>query len=301
MHADTTIEYQKHQTEQVYYHDRNAAARGTSESGSEGMTNDASSCWMISVIQALRASEAFRKEFTPTAHEKNSLKKELFILFDIAEGKNGHKRRPVTPKEIRSYKRQAIDRGLPARMDHGFLEKPFLRFLLKNFDAAPVEYLYTSSSRKKRETILSIPVTPDTKKSSLQELVENQKITFPGKAKAPIFLPIYLKRSIIKNIATTAAVIPSSSLEIPIKNSKAKARYSLVSIVIGRDSMKHAYSYVFEKDTQGKKVWVEYNDSKVVIHKSPETKKRTSKSKHTPFEDACKHGVILVYDFIGIN
>lgn len=188
-------------------------------------------------------------------------------------------------------------------MDRGFLEKPFLRFLLKNFAAKPVEYLYTSSAKKKKETILSIPLINTLEQRSLQELIQKQKITFAGKTKAPKFLPVYLSRPIEKRYndkrdqpgeASRTPVAPSNTLEIPIAKNMGYARYKLVSIVIGRDSIKHAYSYVLEKGA-----WVEYNDSRVIIHKDPETKKRSKNSKLTPFEDACKHSQILVYEFTG--
>src|SRR5262249_1533639 len=153
-------------------------------------------CWMISVIQALRGSEVFRREFAPTTHEKDTLKAELFTLFDIAEGKNGSERRPVRQDEIRSFKRLAIDEGLKAPMNGAFLERPFLQFLLQKIGAAPVEYYYSRKKKKQKETLFTVPLRSSKKTRSLQSLIKDDKVTL---LKAPKFLPIYLDRPIEKS------------------------------------------------------------------------------------------------------
>jgi len=313
---DNTIDYRKHQTEIVYLHKQSnnrilhqASSESSSESESEGMTNDASSCWMISVIQALRGSSVFRSEHAPEHNEKNILKKELFTLFDISEGKNHQKRRPVKPQEIREFKRLVIKHGLRAKMDHGFFEIPFLLFLLKKFDANPIEYL-KSDSKTKKELVMSIPLTNTSKSRSFQAEIKKQKISFINKSKVPKFLPVYLDRPIEKHSyskkdvseeASRTPLDPSSTIEIPLADKSSKARYKLTSVVIGRDSIGHAYSYVVEKDAKGKIVWVQYNDSKVIIHESPQTKKKSKNSNLTPVEDASKHGVLLLYEFSGYS
>ncbi|MBS0655643.1 MAG: ubiquitin carboxyl-terminal hydrolase, partial [Verrucomicrobia bacterium] len=278
---------------------------GDSGSSSEGMTNDRYSCWMISVIQALRNSAAFRKEFAPQKEDKNALKTKLFTLFDIAEGKNGEERRPVHEEEIRSFKRLAIEAGLKAPMDGAFLEMPFLQFLLQKIGAEPIEYYYSKKKKKYRETIFTIPLKNSEKKRSLQSLMKEDKIAFLSRAKTPAFLPIYLDRPLEKHTTSEnrtrsefsrTQVTPSYTLEIPIAKDEDLARYRLVSIVVGRDSSGHAYSYVFEKDDNNKSIWVEYNDSDVRKHLKPETKKRRAKSNLTPYDDAVKHGLIFIYE-----
>ncbi len=312
-----TIDYKRHQTEIVYFHKRSngrilheASSDASSESESEGMTNDASSCWMISVIQALRGSSVFRNEYAPEHNEMNILKKELFTLFDISEGKNHQKRRPVKPQEIREFKRLVINQGLRAKMDHGFFENPFLLFLLKKFDAKPIEYHHKSSSKTKKELVMSLPLTNTSKSRSFQAEIKEQKIAFANKSKVPKFLPVYLDRPIEKHYyskkdvskeASRTPVDPSSTIKIPLADKSGQARYKLTSVVIGRDSIGHAYSYVIEKDSKGKIVWVQYNDSKVTIHELPETKKKSKNSNLTPVEDASKHGVLLLYEFSGYS
>lgn len=277
------VNHNKQKTEIVYYH------RGSSESSSEGMSNDSNSCWMISVIQALRGSEVFRREFAPKAHESNALKKELFKLFDVAEGKSGHKRRAVKPEEIRNYKKLVIKAGLPVKINSGYIEKPFLDFLLTNFQAKPITYY--NRSKKKQKNILSIRIKESHKNRTLQDVISAQKIRLEQK---PHFLPIYLSRAYMSQVPVT----PAYTLQIPYGRDGKKAIYSLSSIIIGRDSIEHAYSYVLEKSKSGSLAWVEYNDSKVVVHKEPLTKKRTKNSKKTPFEDAVKNGEIMVYELV---
>ena len=303
---DTNIEH-------IYYYDREAARTkkvlhgSSSKASSEGMTNDRSSCWMISVIQALRGSSAFRKEFAPLQSENNVLKSELFSLFDIAEGKNGQRRRPVRHDEIRGFKRLAIDEGLETEMDKAFLEQPFLKFLLQKLDADPVEYYYSKRQIKQKKTIFAVSPQISEKTRTLQSLIKNDKITFINKSKTPKFLPVYLNRPLERRYYgenksrlefSRTPVSPSCVLDIPLAKNEGRARYSLVSIIIGRDSSGHAYSYVFEKDPKGKSIWVEYNDANVIVHNEPETKKRRKDSNHTPFEDATKHSLILIYEFV---
>ena len=279
--------YEQPKTEIVYYH--NAKPRvlhgsSSSESDSEGMHNDSTSCWMISVIQALRGSDAFRKEYAPKSSDKNALKTELFKMFDISEGNNGESRRRVPRKAVRNYKRLAIDSGLKAKMDRGYLEEPFLRFLLKKIDAKPIEYFVGKTPKK--ETMLRIHLKATETLKELQDHFTQEKISFGSKA--PRFLPITISGR------SKAKIAPSSTLKIAKKGGK--ATYKLVSIVIGRDSIQHAYSYVLEKAAKGKTIWVEYNDDKVAIHKDPKAKLRRKTSKRTPFDDACKNAEILIYD-----
>lgn len=298
-------------TEYVYYYDRDAARNrlvphgASSETSSENMTNDSYSCWMISVIQALRGSDTFRKEFAPVKNEKNTLKKKLFELFDISEGKNGKKRRAVSRSEIRKFKRLVIKEGLNAPMDRGYFEKPFLKFLLQKLDTKLVEYTYGSKKTKHRETIFTIPLDKSDKPRSLQTLINKDKVAFLSKSKTPKFLPIYLSRPLEKreyghksqSEASRTPVTLSYTIEIPVADGS-KARYRLVSVVIGRDSAAHAYSYVFEKDAKNKPIWVEYNED-IRIHKDPETKKRRTNSNHTPYDDVVKHGLLFMYEFTG--
>jgi Ubiquitin carboxyl-terminal hydrolase len=292
----------------VYYYDHiktDKVLHGDSGSSSEGMTNDRYSCWMISVIQALRGSEVFRKEFDPQKRDKNALKDKLFTLFDISEGKNGEERRPVREEEIRSFKRLAIETGLKAPMNGAFLEKPFLQFLLQKIGAEPIEYYYSRKKKKQQETIFTIPLKNSDKRRSLQSLVTDNKVTFHSKAKTPQFLPVYLDRPLERHTTSEnktklefsrTPVTPSYTLEIPIAKDGGLARYRLVSIVVGRDSSGHAYSYVFEKDDDNTTIWVEYNDSDVRKHLEPETKKRRAKSNLTPYDDVVKHGLIFIYE-----
>jgi len=275
---------------------------------SEGMDNDAYSCWLISVVQALRASPSFRVLFSPSSHERNSIKKELFHLFDIVEGRHGEKQRLVKYDEIRNFKKHLIKEGLEAKMNDGFLEEPFLKFLLKKLHAR--EFEYSHLGKLKNATILNIPLKKEKKQRQLQTFITDQKVTFRSKSKTPEFLPIYLDRpqfehkydkdDIVTEFARTP-VVPNGQLEIVVGNTGEKAKYRLVSVVIGRDSIEHAYCYVVERDSNGDPVWVEYNDHKVLIHTDPETKKRNKSSNLTPLVDACKHAGILIYQFIGFT
>lgn len=291
-------------SEIIYYH-------GKSEKGvdtSEGMWNDASSCWMISVLQALRASPSFRVLFRPSSHESNAIKKELFHLFDIVEGRHGEKQRRVNEEEIRRFKRLLIKDGLKVGMNDGFFEEPFLKFLLKKLHARQIAY--SSHGKDKEAYILNIPLKKEKKSRQLQTLIHEQGVSFPSKRKTPEFLPInldrpeiqkkYDKHDIVTEFARTP-VAPNSLLEIPVGSDGSKAAYRLVSIAIGRDSIEHAYSYLVERDREGNVVWVEYNDEKVLLHPEPETKKRSRSSNLTPLQDACKHASILIYQFIGFN
>jgi uncharacterized UBP type Zn finger protein len=330
-----TIDYNKQRTEIVYYHDRNKnqtvnealsntkhAARkhsasksnsssksNESESSSEGMTNDGSACWMTSVLQALRGCPRFREEYAPKKDDKNILKKELFKLFDISEGKNGQKRRAVKSKEVRDFKRIVIKEGHPVKLDGGYFENPLLLFLLKKFKAQPIEYLSKGKSKPKKELVLSMSLSTTSKHRPIQKEINQQKIAFATKSKAPKFLPIYLDRPVEKHYyskkdyaseSSRTPVEPTSNIEIPLADKTGKAVYKLASVVIGRDSQGHAYSYVVEK-TNGKTVWVQYNDSRVTVHEKPETKLKTKSSNQTPFEDACKHAGILMYELSGFT
>lgn len=276
--ALTEIDYNKPRSEIVYYHD-------ASESSGEGMVNDSKNCWMICVIQALRGSSVFRDVYTPKDNEQNSLKKELFGLFDISEGNNGQKRRTVKADEIRRIKKLIVKEGLAANTSDGYHEEPFLRFLLKKLGAKPIEYAAGPKAAKKKQTILTIAFSEQKELRSVQNLLESKKIAFGSKNKAPKFLPIFLDRPHITRIdennkkrkeASRTPIIPSYEITVPILHSKAKARYRLASMTVGRDSYGHVYTYVIEKDNKGKLIWVEYNDKKVTLHKEPETKKAKS-------------------------
>ena len=152
---------------------------------------------------------------------------------------------------------------------------------------------YESSSKKKKEMLFNIKVIDSTKRKSVQDIVNSEKTVFG--ANPPRFLPIYVDRPRIKDEHgdkwySRAVIIPSEKLDVPVKGGKT-AHYKLVSIVICRDSTWHAYTYVPEKSG-----WVEYEDGRVIIHKSPETKLRGKNKSHTPHEDACKHSTILIYE-----
>ncbi len=279
--------YTNNKSEIVYYHTRGASS--SDETSSEGMTNKSSACWMISVIQALRSSSVFREEFMPKKGENNTLKKELFLLFDIGEGKNGQKRRKLKAEEVQDYQRLLIKNGLKVKMDRGYHEEPFLRFLLDKIGAKSIEYRYGSSNKKKSEKLLTLAVKDSSDESSIQSLIDDRKITFSKSS--PKFLPIFLDRPVKKGSgASRAKVVPSETISV------SKTKYKLIAMVVGRDSSEHVYTYVPEVTKKKKAVWVEYNDEKVVIHESPKTKKRTKGGVHTPYDDACKHATILIYE-----
>jgi hypothetical protein len=265
-----------------------------SDSESEGMTNHAeASCWLTSVVQSIRASKAFKKEYAPKAGEKGSIKKELFKLFDIAEGTNGQKRRAVRSGEIKSFKRMLIDKGLPAKMDDGFHQGTFLKFLLKQIKSPGIEY--QEGSKNKKEQMLGIKFSESTKKKSLQSIIKESKIAFTAKDKVPKFLPVFVDRPRPKNSKgkreySRAAIDPTTPLSIPVLTNGENAKYKLVSVVICTPYW-HAYTYVIEKAG-----WVLYDDDRVTVLKSPEKKYRDLD--FSPYEDACKHSAIYIYEAI---
>lgn len=280
----TNYDYQKPQTEIVRYH-------GANESDSAGMTNHSSSCWMICVMQALGASEVFTSEYKPVKNEHNSLKKELFRLFDIVRGKNGQKKRKLKSQEVVDFRELVRASGLPVKKTGGYSEVRFMNFLLKQLEVKPVEYY--AGSKKQKELLFTVHPTDTPERRSLEDVIKENRLSL---VQAPKFLPILLKRPhIAKHQASRTPVEPSSTLTIALRDGS-KARYKLVSIVIGRDSISHSYCYVLEKSG-----WVEYNNSKAVIHSSPKTKKRTKDSVHTPYEDACKHSEMLIYELLNIG
>jgi hypothetical protein len=275
---------------------------------SEGMTNHSSSCWMICVLQALRASPSFRILFAPQPQDPNIIKHELFHIFDIVEGRNGQKKRQLRDEETRKFKELLIREGLPAKMDKGFLEEPFLLFLLKKLGMPNIEYRYGTSGKAKKEKILKMPLQEATEPRQLHTLMKERKIAFTSTKNVPEFLPIHLDRpeiqkSIGKGRYTTefsrVPIVPSPALSVPVGKDGKMAQFRLVSIVIGRDSRAHAYSYTVEHDAMGREVWVEYNDSDVRIHSYPDSVKRRPTSNQTPLQDACKHAPVLIYQFIG--
>lgn len=282
-------DYQKPKTEIVRYH-----GAKESETDSEGMTNKNSSCWMISVMQALRASNVFTKEFQPAKDEKDKIRKDLFHLFDIVAGNNGQKKRALKAKEVEDFRELVRKAGLPVKKSGGYSEVKFITFLLKHLNAKPIEYY--KDSNKQKDPLFIVRPTESTKQRSLEAVIKQNKLSFATKDKAPKFLPIQMKRPLFKgenNIyeASRTPVEPSTTLRIPVSQDGSSVEYKLVSIVIARDSVSHSYSYVLEK-----KGWVEYNNHKAVLHTSPKTKKRTKEAVHTPYEDACKHSEILIYE-----
>ncbi len=262
------------------------------DSDSEGMTNHGeASCWLTSVIQAIRASDAFRKEFAPKSNSQNAIKKELFKLFDIAEGKNGQKRRVVQSKEIKSFKRMVIEKGLPAKMDDGFHQGTFLKFLLKQLNSKTIEYQEGSTNNKKQ--MLNIKFSESTKKKSLQSIIKDSKIAFVSEDKVPKFLPVFLDRPKTKNkkgkkVYSVASIDPTTPLSIPVLQNGKTIKYKLVSVVTCTPYW-HAYAYVVEK-----KGWVLYNDDEVTVLKSPTRK--YSNLDYSPYEDACMHSAIFIYE-----
>ncbi len=265
------------------------------DSDSEGMTNHGeASCWLTSVIQSIRASEAFRKEFAPKKDEKNAIKKELFNLFDIAEGKNGQKRRVVRSNEIKNFKRMIIDKGLPAKMDNGFHQGTFLKFLLKELKTKGVQYQEGSKNRK--EQMLNIKFSESTKKKTLQEIIKDSKIAFVSEDKVPKFLPIFVDRPRLKSSSgkkkgySLASIDPVSPLGIPVLTNGKNVKYKLVSVVTCTPYW-HAYTYVVEKGG-----WVLYDDDRVSVLKSPTKKYRDLD--FSPYQDACMHSAILIYEAV---
>lgn len=286
-------------------HSRSNSSANTS---SEGMVNYSNSCWMIAVLQALRASPSFRLLLAPTYSEQNQLKEKLFQLFAIVEGKNGQRKRPVSHEEIRLFKALLIKEGLPVTMNSGYFEEPFLQFLLKKLNPPTIDYHYSSSHKEKSEHILTLPLKESSSSRQLQTLVQARKIAFKTSHNVPEFLPLYLDRPLIKkrdehghsvHEFSRVSIVPSTQLIIPVKREGRKAKFSLVSIVIGRDSAEHAYCYTIERDIEGRMIWVEYDDQKVLTHPYPDNVKRRPNSNQTPFQDACKHAGILIYQFIG--
>lgn len=273
-----------------------------------GIANYGGSCWMDCVIQALRASPSFRTLFAPSFEEKSSsLRSELFRLFSIIEGQSGYAKRDLKNQETKSFRKLVVEEGLPVGMHGGYLEIPFMNFLLKKLNIPKIEYHYSAKKRVSKERLLTVPVAESKQPKKLQNLIKNRKIAFESSHKTPQFLPLHLDRPGLlkkgKNGSkfeelSRVSVIPTSTLEINVGKNK-KARYQLVSIVIGRDSKNHAYTYCINHDIQGNELWVEYNDLEVVIHPKPYTDKRRSKSRLTPFEDACKHGGLFIYEFAG--
>ena len=311
------IDYEKNKTEMVYnidasvgrYRSESPFERGPKasktkskekaeseyESESEGMTNHAeASCWLTSVIQSIRASDAFRKEFAPKSGEKNAIKKELFKLFDISEGKNGEKRRSVRSSEIKSFKRKVIDKGLPAKMEDGYHQGKFLKFLLKELGSKGIEYQEGSKNRK--DKTLNITFSESTKKKSLQDIIKDSKIAFASENKVPKFLPVFVDRprsSKFKNSKnqtgySTAEIAPTSPLSIPVLTNGKKAQYRLVAVVICTPYW-HAYTYVIEKGG-----WVLYDDDRVSVLKSPD--KKYKDLDFSPYGDASKHSAIYIYE-----
>jgi len=305
-----TFDYQKNKTEIVYTidaRDRYKSGPGASksksksksdsehDSESEGMTNHAeASCWLTSVIQSLRASGAFEAEFAPKKDDKNKIKKELFHLFDISEGKNGQKRRNVTSSEIKKFKQLVIDKGLPARMDDGFSQATFLKFLLKELDSPKLEY--QEGSKNKKEQLLHIKIPESTKKKSIQNFIKDNKIAFTANQKAPKFLPIHVDRPRLKSSKgkkkgyITASIDPTSPLSIPVLNSGKDAKYKFVAAVICTPYW-HAYTYCVEKDG-----WVLYDDDRVKLLTSPE--KKYKDLDFSAQQDAAMHSLIFIYEAI---
>jgi hypothetical protein len=281
-----------------YHVDHKAAWSSSDEESSEGMTNDRSSCWMISVIQALRASAVFQNEYAPVKNEKNNIKNALFHLFDVVDGKNGQVKRRTSSSETIAFKKLLIKNGLGVGMNEGFFEKPFLQFLLKNLDIDPIRYQYGKKRKEKQSRLLRVPLALFTKPKELQQDVDDQKIEFAHASHAPRFLPIYLDRPEEKRYYdkkhyrieyARVPVIPNKYLYIRAGN--ALVCYELVSIVIGRDSLGHAYTYEVSSDES----WIEFNDERVIRHEAPFTKKKRLHSNLTAFDDACKHAGILIY------
>ncbi len=300
-----TIEYHNNQTEIVYsvenrYKGPKSKSKSKqdknsdSESESEGMTNhNQASCWLTSVIQAVRASQAFRKEFAPQKDEKNAIKKELFTLFDIAEGKNGKKRRVVTSDEIKAFKRMVIDKGLPAKMDDGFHQGTFLKFILKQLKSKKIEY--QEGSKKREELMLNIKFSESTKKKPVQKIIEESKIAFTAEEKVPKFLPVFVDRPRPKNskgkrVYSIASIDPTTPLKIPVLRNGNTAKYKLVSVVICTPYW-HAYTYVIEKAG-----WVLYDDHRVTLLKSPD--KKYKDLDFSPYQDACMHSAIYIYEAV---
>ncbi len=313
--AVDTIDYQKNKTEIVYNIDTidrykfqygpKAASKSKSKSksksesesssDSEGMTNHAeASCWLTSVIQSIRASKAFRKEFAPKKDENNKIKKELFKLFDISEGKNGEKRRSVRSSEIKTFKRMVIDKGLPAKMDDGFHQATFLKFLLKELKSKGIQY--QEGSKSKKDQMLNIKISESTKKKPLQDCIKDKKIAFVSEDKVPKFLPIFVERPRLRSSSgkkkgySIASIDPTSPLGIPVLSNGNVAKYKLVSVVICTPYW-HAYSYAIEKSG-----WVLYDDDHVSVLKSPD--KKYKDLDFSPYQDASRHSAIYIYEAI---
>ncbi|MBS0636643.1 MAG: ubiquitin carboxyl-terminal hydrolase [Verrucomicrobia bacterium] len=291
-------DYEKNKTEIVYTVDKYRYGPGAksrtdsksdsqSESESEGMTNHAeASCWLTSVIQSIRASNAFRKEFAPTKESKNKIKKELFSLFDISEGKNGQKRRAVKSDEIKTFKKLIINKGLPASMDEGFSQRSFLRFLIKELKGKGVEY--QEGSKAKKDQLLEIKMA-----KTVQKAINDQKIAFVSPDKAPKFLPISIDRPRLRSSSgkkkgyDTTSVEPVS-ISIPVLSNGKDAKYKLVSVVICTPYW-HAYTYVIEKAG-----WVLYDDDRVSLLKSPD--KKFKDLDFSAYQDASRHSLIYIYE-----
>ncbi len=75
-----------------------------------GIVNGGYTCYLDSVIQALRFNPAFRKLLQAPKLKANKIAQELSRLFDLLEGTNGEKRL-VTKEEINSFRRTCMQHG----------------------------------------------------------------------------------------------------------------------------------------------------------------------------------------------
>ena len=104
-------------------------------------------------------------------------------------------------------------------MNDGFHQGTFLKFILKQLKSKEVEYQEGSKSRA--NLMLNISFSESTKNTTLQKIIEKNKIAFTAEEKVPKFLPVYVDRPRTKNskgkkVYSKASIDPTTPLKIPV-------------------------------------------------------------------------------------
>ncbi|MDB6081767.1 MAG: Ubiquitin carboxyl-terminal hydrolase [Chlamydiia bacterium] len=347
-----------------------------------GVQNYDQSCYVTSVIQALRVSgfrdlpppEKDPRSMTEVEKQQEAqsllLRNELFRLLDTMEGKNGHIKRTITNDEINNFRKLVISLGFEPRRESRETSQEdaaeFFSFLMTQLGMPPVQYV-NQIKHELKATIPQLKSSQDNspylrvgfkKAAKLEDLLFNQqvmhsvqlqnihpegdgetlfnpetkeKIPFsalnrtvyqqnratidvkatesyqlPGDCAPPPILPIGLNRFNNWSQKLKNQIAIAEELDFPIAGKPSvRAHYELSAIVVhdGHFSFSGHYFTYAPKIIEGRKVWVEYNNDQVRIHKEPSKQESASLFSFllpdTPYETASKNGYLFFYKFTG--
>lgn len=205
-----------------------------------GIVNGGNSCYLNSVVQALR--------FVPIPEKRGQLRELHARLQD----------KTVSAVEINAFRKKIIEMGMDNADDSSQEDASEACEIIFKDLGIPQLFYYSVGEEAKEDHMLRLPIDLDLG-DEIQALTQNIRLE-----ELPDMLPIQLGRFSEENGGKKRSNIvrPSAELVIQGSNDDEVANYKLASIVVHSGSTirsGHYYTYVPQQDGS----WICYNDSSV--------------------------------------